>query len=344
MSIRLEKALPGFGFVRKSTGLTERAEFDELLGILLSCAKARPQVVRCWIDGQLTSWDVIHAAREERLKDVVPDARTLAPFADALEAAWEKSAAGPATLVRYRTSARKLLHLQPQLRIVADLERVDWRQLERSWPGSDADYMACYRMLSTFLTLHFGGKRTGKAHPWRARILDQLERRVERPRAQSATLDQFKAAVAALPNDLERDIIWSLVITGLRQGEFFALTRAHLNPHTFELTVPGTKTAASAAVLPVSPRLWPYLDRAVPARRTYNVVREHWRAACRATGIDLRIHDLRHLMAQWAVNAGVAEGALQGYLRHTEASTTRRYTLQATRRDVADAMAEVLAA
>lgn len=350
MSIRLERSLPGFGHVRKATGLTLAAEFDELWGVLLAQAKIRPSVVRAWLDGDLSTWALLHASRAGTLDTALPDARTLVPLSDALAAAWDRSRkAGPETLKRYAVSAAKLLRQVPALAspaaTVGTLATVDWPGVAAAWPGSPSDWMACYRMLSAFLTLHFGGGRVGRANPWRAQVLDMLPRKTEHERTPSCTLAQFSAAVDKLPN-VYRAMAWTLVITGLRKGEFFALRREHLHHETYEVVVPGTYTPGQAGGrevrLPVSAKLWHWIDAAVPAARAYGQLHREWRKAGRAVGLDLTLHDLRHLMGQWAVNGGVAEAAVQGYLRHTEASTTRRYTLQAARREVADTMADIL--
>jgi integrase len=57
------------------------------------------------------------------------------------------------------------------------------------------------------------------------------------------------------------------------------------------------------------------------------------------TGVTL--HSLRHCCGQWAVNAGVLEAQVQAALRHETASTTRIYTLQKARGQVARALAGV---
>jgi integrase len=58
------------------------------------------------------------------------------------------------------------------------------------------------------------------------------------------------------------------------------------------------------------------------------------------TGVTL--HSLRHCCGQSAVNAGVPEAQVPAALRHETASTTRIYTLQKARGQVARALAGVL--
>ena len=97
---------------------------------------------------------------------------------------------------------------------------------------------------------------------------------------------------------------------------------------THSISVPGTKTTASAEDAAVHPELWPFIEAAVPSPLRYKALRQHWKAATRAAGVDVRIHDLRHCFGQWAVNAGVAEAIVQTALRHKTASMTGIYTRQ----------------
>ena len=78
----------------------------------------------------------------------------------------------------------------------------------------------------------------------------------------------------------------------------------------------------------------------------YKALRLAFKAALRAAGLDtgLRLHDLRHAHGQWAVEAGVPEALVQVSLRHTQASTTRRYTKQLGRATVAAGLARHLTA
>ena len=64
-------------------------------------------------------------------------------------------------------------------------------------------------------------------------------------------------------------------------------------------------------------------------------------AAARAD-TSLRLHDLRHYTAQWAVDQGVPEAKVQTALRHSTAEMTSRYAKSREKGEVARAVADVM--
>jgi integrase len=380
MSFRYECTLPGIGPIRKTTGLSDPADITEFKGLMVSLARSRPKLAEMFRDGALSATELLVANREDGgLSRLEPDPRVLVALwgeQGAFAEAWRRHPKREgATVRRYRVSATKLerLGLLPVLpefearypgglapQTVRDLERLDWDAIAASWQGSPSDWMAFYRMLSHFLTRHFGGRRVGKAHPWRARVLDLLPRKAERRRVPAISPAVFARLVARTP-DYAQPCYHALLITGFRvRSEYLALGREHLRPQVFEVEVPGTKTAGSAAVVPVDPACWPMLERAVPSPLAYGQIRKHWMRACLEEGLATKapdvahpgrlryqgptLHDIRHLTGQFMTNAGVPESMVQVYLRHTDAATTRRYTVQALRTEAAAAMARVIGA
>lgn len=127
-------------------------------------------------------------------------------------------------------------------------------------------------------------------------------------------------------------------------GEYLALTKAHLLPHTCSVRIPGTKTELSATVVRVDERLWPWIEAGVPSPLAYKWLREHFKRALRAAEApsDLRLHDLRHCYAQWLVDAGAPEARVQVGMRHATAAMTRKYAMQRDKGENAKLMANVL--
>ena len=366
MSYRYEKTLPGFGLIRRQTGLETDAEMEEFVGLMHTLARNRPALVELFRDRKLTASELLRANREERLASLQPDPRVLMDLWAAMDSAWARHRKPKDTTVRrYRVSAAKLRRLQPTLERVRDLERVDWDDVAKRWPGSPSDWMAFYRMLSTFLTLHFGGKRTGRGHPFRLQVMDLLPRKAETKRVPALSPAVFHGMMARQIPEHARPCYYALAITGFRLNEYLALDREHLRPALYEVEVPGTKTAESAAVIPVDPSLWAWLDKAVPSPLGELQLRRYWHRACLAEGlaslvpdptgrispktkkVRLRyrgptLHDLRHCNGQWATNAGAQESMVQAYLRHTDPVTTRRYTMQQMRNEMATAVARAM--
>jgi integrase len=361
MSYRYEKRLPGIGPIRKMTGLSTRDDFDEFSGLMLTLARTKPRLCEMFRDGEITATELLLANRNTDLSRLMPDARVLMALwgqNGAFERAFQGHKQG-ATVTRYRVSARKFHLLSPGLHMVRDLETVDYEALAKAWPGSPSDWMAFYRMLSHFLTRHFGGKRTGRSHPFRAQVMDLLPRKAEKKRVPAISPAVFHRLVSLTPV-YAQPVYRALLITGFRWGEYEALDRGHLRPQTFEIEVPGTKTVNSADVVPVDPACWAEIERAVPSPIAYGQIRKHWAKACLAEGLATKVpdpcrpgrlrykgptlHDIRHLTGQFMTNAGVPESMVQAYLRHSDPSTTRRYTMQAMRAEASSAIARAVGA
>jgi integrase len=357
MSYRYEKRLPGIGPVRRSTKLTDPAEIATFEALMLDLARRKPEVVHLFRDRQIDAHAILRANEREALASLIPDAGTIVPLGSAVEGAWIRHRKGGATVVRYRTAFAKFYRQFPLPaalggtfvpETVADLARVDWDALAGRWGGSPSDWMAFYRAMSTFLTLHFGGRRTGRAHPFRMRVLDLMPRKAEPGRVPTVTPGLFWRVLDRIP-DYVQPVYIVLAGTGLRVGEFLSIRPGHLRAETAEIIVPGTKTEASAAVVPLDPAIWPWVEAAIPSPVQYKWLRLHWVRACREEGLSSagrydgpRVHDLRHCTGQWAVAAGADEAAVQQFLRHTDPKTTRRYTVQQMRSGVSSVVTRVL--
>jgi hypothetical protein len=194
---------------------------------------------------------------------------------------------------------------------VSALTGVDWKALAKRWEGSGADWNHCRRAVSHFLAEHLGDVY----HPLRRAVMKRYPKQAECERVP----------------DLDVPTFWRVVEQAAE----------HV---TKTVSVPGTKTAGSVAVLAVDPELWPWVVAGVPAPVGYKWLRIYWKRALEAAGADvtLRLHDLRHLTAQLLVNAGQSEASVQTTMRHATASMTRRYAVQWDRGENAAALARVL--
>lgn len=136
----------------------------------------------------------------------------------------------------------------------------------------------------------------------------------------------------------------AIVALGLRMGEYLRLRETDLHPLTKSVSIPGTKTAGSTAVLRVDPDLWPWVVRAVPSPLTDTALRRAWKRALASVGTDPtgRVHDLRHLTAQLLVDAGRSDASVQVTMRHATVGMTRRYAEQRDHGENAAVLARVL--
>ena len=68
---------------------------------------------------------------------------------------------------------------------------------------------------------------------------------------------------------------------------------------------------------------------------SYDAARHRWEGYCRAAGVGMEIHRLRHAHATELINSGVSIEVVRRRLGHASAETTQVYTLLAAK--VADA-------
>jgi len=159
-----------------------------------------------------------------------------------------------------------------------------------------------------------GLRRGDEAHPARARG-------TTRARAHCGGILETRREAP----EYARPCYVTLVITGMRVGEYLTLGLEHLRPESCAIQVPGTKTAASSAVVAVDPEYWPWIEAAVPSPLGYKWLRINFKNAAKAIGrADLRLHDLRHVFAQLASDAGAPTAQVQAALRHPNPATMRR--------------------
>lgn len=339
---RLERlGLPRLALSLHTTQPRVAARREALLDQLID--QGQLDVVRALAAGTLSIVTVEAHAREHGLGGAGLSAQLVLaePLWEALKGTLPAMGRADATRLRYAVTVAQLRQRLPKTEglTVRDLLRVDWERLRAAWPGSAADWMHVRRLLSRFLSLRLGSK----LHPVRAEVLARIPTAPEVERVPELTPDVFHAVVDAARADL-RPALWTLVLTGMRVGEYLRCTRADLRPALHAVAVPGTKTTGAAALVRVAPELWGWIDQGIPAPLRYKALRLAWKAALRAAGADegLRLHDLRHAHGQWAVEAGVPEALVQVSLRHAQASTTRRYTKQHGRAAVAAGLAKHL--
>ncbi|UCG88819.1 MAG: tyrosine-type recombinase/integrase [Gemmatimonadota bacterium] len=342
-SYRIDRMFPGVGRIAIASGATTKAGFKARNGLLTRLYdKGRLDILRAIKAGETTLTEVLEADRSDDLDSLTGDRRVLSQnLWDAVEAWLPKSAASRETRRRYEVSFAKLRERSglKATATVADLEKLDWKRIEKEWPGSNADYNHAWRAVSKFLSDTMGDVH----HPFRRRVMKEVPKRKEVERVPDINPELFWRVVNAAP-EFVRAAFVLLALTGLRVGEYLRLTKQDLLPSVCGIRVPGTKTAESAATVYVDERMWPWIEAAVPAPVKYGWLRKYWKRALNAAKADetLRLHDLRHCTGQWAINEGVQEAKVQATLRHTTPEMTRRYTRQKDKGEVATAVANVM--
>lgn len=177
----------------------------------------------------------------------------------------------------------------------------------------------------------------------------RLPRKDQAERKTFLTPDEVRSLAAHAPTAPGAACILTLAATGMRVGEALGLDVGDVDASARRIHVDRTVTVdrdgRTALGLPkngkprtiaypawLDPILAPLLGRpakeplfAAPrgGRWTVNTWRNRvWYPASRASGVEARVHDLRHTYASWAVAAGADVKTLQRQLGHSSASMT----------------------
>jgi hypothetical protein len=342
---RLDRVFPGVGRIVRASGATTKGEFQKRNDLLTRLyEKGRLDLLTAIRDGAYSVTEVYAADREDNLARLTGSAAILRRPLWATVETWVGPTPGP-TRKRYAVSFAKLEQHLPAAATVGDLGKVEWEALSKVWGGSGSDWNHLRRAVSHFLACQLGNgtPKRGRHHPWRLDVLEEFPKRREEERTPDLSPALFWRIVQAAPEHVRAAFV-TICVLGLRVGEYLRLADTDLLPVTQSVRVPGTKTDASAAVIRVDERLWPWITRGVPAPVRYKWLRLYWKRALAAVEADvtLRLHDLRHCYGQWLSDAGQSEARIQVGMRHATAAMTRRYAKQRDKGENARLLADVL--
>lgn len=339
--------LPRVGRVKKNTGTHDKREATRREALLRDLSDdAQDELLRALVANVVSIPDLVASRRSGKLNggqaltDVKLRASLLVSIAATLT---ERTVSGRHTLARYRTSVDALVDSEAgeQLVYVGDLLAFDWSALRQRWGKSAADWNHLRRMLSRFLTLYLGDKY----HPLRRQFMQAMPLANEgNGRLSALTLERFRAILGHAAEDT-RPAFMTLMLTGMRMGEYLRCRPEHLRADLFAVQVPGTKTKGSAALVAVHPTQWDWIERGVPSPLRYKALRLRWKAAARAAGVpDVRLHDIRHLSLTLALSGGAKVNEAQRHGRHATATQTLQYTQLNDSREAAAGIARALTA
>jgi integrase len=167
-----------------------------------------------------------------------------------------------------------------------------------------------------------------------------------------ATRKHTPISLAPIPhNIIAVNAIRFLLLTGWREQEALTLQWADVDTERGLATLPDTKSgkshrplgAPALALLDELPRVKgnPYVFPGAVQGKPLQEIRRTWYAARHAAGLDdVRLHDLRHTVASFAVGAGHSLFLTGKLLGHSNPSTTNKYAhlLDDARRATADAV------
>jgi integrase len=125
------------------------------------------------------------------------------------------------------------------------------------------------------------------------------------------------------------------LFTGARSGEITAVEWSHVDQERRLIRLPDSKTneprtihlsPAALEVLDGIPRVGRYVIAGAKADEPYKNLKRAWIIARAYAGLDdVRLHDLRHSYASWAINRGISLEMIGKLLGHKVAATTQRY-------------------
>lgn len=341
---RFKRYVRGVGLIRNHSGTNKPIEFRYRDGILTKLIRLQAQdTLRLFKRGALKIGDLITADRENRLEHVARELVLHRPLKPAVEA-WLKTAArAEGSRKRYAVSWNHFLRLKAlgDNAVVRELVGVDYHKLLSRWGASDVDWNRFRAALSAFLSRYLGSKM----HPFRYEVLSQVPRGQE----SEGRVPDFDVAdfwrVIDRAHEPVRAVYVTMAALGAGYADLQPLTKHALRRKSFTVLVRGRKLGRQQPLeVAVAPALWPWVEAAIPLPIGDKWLRRWWKRACRAAKVKgVRMYDLRHLSGQLAADAGMPDSAVAVHLRHTNASTTRRYTRRVVARKVAAAIGEALA-
>lgn len=342
-TFRFDRYFRGVGRIQVSSGTDNLREFrsrDHLLTRLYR--KPRLDLLIALKEKRISMTELVEADRLDKLGQTTADLILQRPLWSAVDDTLPKMARAKQTVRRYKVSLQAFANtgVLPRAATIQHLERVNWSALEAHWKKSPADWNHLARAMSRFLSVALGDVY----HPFRRQIVKQIPRRKERHRVPDVEPQDFRIIVAHARPEL-RPFYWSIAITGARLGELKRLTRNELRPRSRSVNLDATKTDTDEGdrIIPVSARLWPWLERAIPVRVSDWTLRQYWYKACEAAGYPrIRLHDLRHFTGQQLADAGRSEAAIGRFLGQTTPAITRKYTDRRLRQEDAEALADRL--
>jgi integrase len=243
-------------------------------------------------------------------------------------------------------------------RKAAEVQFQDIDRLHRSLKDSPYRANRCVSILSLLfnLAIKLGWRETNPARG--------IDRYAEEPRKRYLSEAELSSLLSALDDHGDRQasaIIKLLILTGARKSEVLGATWEMFDLAAGIWTKPSSHTKTKKIhIVPLSDEAALLLREIREGAGASNFVfpgdgatfrradiKKNWAAICKAAGIaGLRIHDLRHSFASFAINDGEGLSTVGALLGHSQASTTSRYVhlMDAPQRRAAGKVGKIVAA
>lgn len=144
----------------------------------------------------------------------------------------------------------------------------------------------------------------------------------ETPRERFLTPGEVQALADACKRPEAAAYVLLAAYTGIRRGHLLRLTRHDVQGEFIRLD--RTSKTRTLQLVPLHPKVQATAE-ALPLGIGDRQLRDDWKAARAATGIDCRWHDLRHTCASWLAQADVPLHTIGEFLGHSSTAVTKRY-------------------
>lgn len=342
-----DSSLPGFGLRAKSTGVKtfviqyrNRAGRSRRLSIgnlgKITLDQARKEAIR--LLGQVATG---HDPAEERR--MLRKSETIEQLADVYMRDHCAGRCKPRTIEAHKWLLKK--YIKPRLgkRKLLDLRPVDVAKLHADLQATPYNANRVLGLLRAMLNCAERWEMIPRGSNPAAVIKPYPERKRERFLSAGeldALLEALDTAEADGTVDLyEAAAIRLLIFTGCRLGEIITLEWASVDLANARIVLDRHKTDQyGAKIIPLNaPALQVLTALPHEAGNPYVIVgrntgkhlinmQKPWRRLRKLAGLDdLRLHDLRHSFASFAVGAGIPLAIIGGLLGHRSVQTTARY-------------------
>lgn len=149
----------------------------------------------------------------------------------------------------------------------------------------------------------------------------------KRKKGKAFTIEEQTTFVKAIQNDYMRPLWLFYLLSGCRCNEALTLLWRDIDEKSGRIFIRGTKTEYSERYIPLFPQIAELLktipktgERVFPY--TYRAVQCSFYRIKQASGLQFRIHDLRHTFATRCLESGITVKTVSKWLGHKHTSTT----------------------
>lgn len=316
-----DSTIPGVGRLVLSTPARTKREYQGTWKPLLLRLKKEGylDILRAIKRGDLSLGTVYALEQQGQLSYALHHVLAQQPLGIAVDRWLPGSAPAQATRTRYAGAWSSLYTHTDLIRggPIAQLRDVPWRALRAQWARSDSHWKQLRNAVSKFLSDTFG-----KHSPFRLQVMQAYPDCTPAPRLVTLSPKDFRAILNRIDEGYHA-LYYTLVITGMRVGEYMACTEFHVQGSMVH--VPGTKTRKAARRVPIHPQYQQVIRDAIPCPISRDWMYRVWKRAAAEEGFNVTLHDLRHCHGQWLHEAGADLHEIQRSYGHDSPAQTADY-------------------